>query len=43
VAQHEKEELAKRDTFLLRNWGYAALKEKIMYKAQKAGITVIVD
>jgi cytochrome c553 len=43
VAQHEKEQLAKNDEFLLRNWSYAALKEKIMYKAQKAGITVIVD
>ncbi len=43
VAQHEKEQIAKNDEFLLRNWSYAALKEKIMYKAQKAGINVIVD
>lgn len=39
--QQEKEEAAKEDEFLLRNWSYSALKEKISYKAEKAGITVI--
>lgn len=36
-AQGEKKE----DQFLLRNWSYSNLKEKITYKAQKAGIVVI--
>jgi hypothetical protein len=43
VAQEEKEQLTKEDAFLLRNWSFAALKEKIMYKAQKVGISVVVD
>lgn len=29
--------------FLLRNWSYASLKDKIMYKANKAGIKVILE
>ena len=43
AGQQEKEEIAKEDGFLLRNWSYYELKEKIMYKAEKAGITVIVE
>ncbi|MDB4921232.1 hypothetical protein [Mucilaginibacter sp.] len=41
VNQEQKEEIAKEDSFLLRNWSYYGLKEKITYKANKAGITVI--
>ncbi|HXS58692.1 MAG TPA: hypothetical protein VN726_21335 [Hanamia sp.] len=41
--QQGKEEAAKEDDFLLRNWSYHALKEKISYKAEKAGISIIVE
>ncbi|PWG77867.1 hypothetical protein DDR33_25250, partial [Pararcticibacter amylolyticus] len=41
VNQQAKEDLAKEDEFLLRNWGYSGLKEKIAYKAERAGIEVI--
>jgi hypothetical protein len=41
--QQEKEEIAKEDGFLLRNWSYYELREKISYKAKKAGITIIVE
>jgi IS605 OrfB family transposase len=41
VGQQEKEAAAKEDAFLLRNWSYYALKEKIWYKARRAGITVV--
>jgi len=43
ISQQQKEEVAKEDVFLLRNWSYGALKEKIAYKAERAGITVIVE
>jgi len=43
TGQEEKEAVAKEDAFLLRNWSYYELKEKISYKAKKAGITVIVE
>jgi len=43
VNQQDKEESAKADEFLLRNWSYYALKEKIFYKATRAGIEVIVE
>ncbi|WP_231490865.1 hypothetical protein [Pedobacter sp. Leaf170] len=43
VNQQEKEEIAKADPFLLQNWSYYNLKEKISYKAIKAGIQVIVE
>lgn len=43
VDQGDKEEAAKEDNFLLRNWGYYSLKEKIFYKAAKAGIEVIIE
>ena len=43
VAQEEKEEIARQDPFLLRNWGYASLKDKISRKANKVGITLIME
>jgi hypothetical protein len=43
INQQEKEDLAKEDDFLLRNWSYYGLKDKIAYKAKKAGITLIVE
>lgn len=43
VNQEQKEEIAKEEEFLLRNWGYYGLKEKIAYKANKAGINLIVE
>lgn len=43
VNQQQKEEVAKEDEFLLRNWGYYGLKEKIVYKAARAGINLIVE
>jgi len=39
--QEQKEEIAKADRFLLRNWSYYGLTKKIAYKADKAGITLI--
>lgn len=41
--QVDKEEVAKEDEFLLRNWSYYQLKQKIAYKAERAGIGVIVE
>jgi len=41
VNQSQKEEIAKEDGFLLRNWSYYGLKDKIKYKAAKAGIMII--
>ncbi len=43
VNQTQKEEMAKEEEFLLRNWSYYGLKDKIAYKANKAGINVIVE
>ncbi|WP_144243260.1 IS200/IS605 family element transposase accessory protein TnpB [Sphingobacterium sp. ML3W] len=43
VNQKMKEEFAKGDEFLLRNWSYFGLIEKIKYKANMAGINVIVE
>ncbi|WP_111633886.1 hypothetical protein [Pedobacter cryoconitis] len=43
VNQEQKEEIAKQDPFLLQNWSYYSLKDKINYKAEKAGIQVIVE
>ena len=43
VNQQAKEEIAKDDEFLLKNWSYYSLKEKITYKAEKAGIQLIVE
>ncbi|MCD0487737.1 hypothetical protein LPB86_05825 [Pedobacter sp. MC2016-14] len=41
--QQQKEELAKNEGFLLRNWSYFGLKEKLAYKAEKVGIMMIVE
>ena len=38
-----KIDIAKEEGFVLRNWGYYGLMEKIRYKADKAGIEVVVD
>ncbi len=43
VNQTNKEDVAKEDEFLLRNWSYYGLMEKIKYKANMAGINVIVE
>ncbi|GGH29220.1 transposase [Sphingobacterium alkalisoli] len=43
VNQTNKEEAAKDDEFLLRNWSYYGLIEKIKYKASMAGINLIVE
>lgn len=43
INQQEKEEIAKKDEFLLKTWSYYSLKEKITYKAEKAGILLIVE
>lgn len=43
INQQEKEEIAKDDHFLLQNWSYYSLKDKISYKAKLAGIQVIVE
>ena len=41
--QEEKIALAKEEEFVLRNWSYYELTQKIKYKAEKAGIELIVD
>ena len=46
--QKGREDKAKEDNlngepFVLRNWSYYGLKEKISYKAKMAGIKVIQD
>lgn len=43
VGQTEKEAAAVGEEFVLRNWSYYALKEKIQYKANKAGIMLITE
>lgn len=43
VNQSNKEEIAKDDAFLLRNWSYYGLMEKIKYKANMAGVNVIIE
>jgi hypothetical protein len=40
INQEQKEEIAKEDPFLLQNWSYFSLKDKINYKA---GIQVIIE
>lgn len=42
VDQPKKEKDAKKDEFILRNWSYSGLKNKICYKAAKVGIKVVV-
>jgi hypothetical protein len=39
--QADREEATKEDEFLLRNWSYYQLKQKIAYKAERAGIVMI--
>ena len=41
--QNEKSEIAKEEEFVLRNWSYFELMTKIKYKAEKAGIELIID
>ncbi len=41
LGQAAKEESAKEDEAILRNWSYCGLIEKIKYKAKAVGITVI--
>lgn len=42
--QTTKEKEAKEDQeFVLRNWSYFSLKEKIKYKAEKVGINVVIE
>lgn len=43
INQDEKEEVAKGDNFLLRNWGYFSLREKIEYKARMVGIKIVIE
>ena len=42
-SQSEKEVQAKENDFLLRNWTYYGLLEKINYKAARIGISVIIE
>jgi len=42
IDQEQKIELAKEEAFVLRNWGYYDLMTKIKYKAEKAGIELII-
>ncbi|WP_019037377.1 hypothetical protein [Psychroflexus tropicus] len=35
--------LAKEEGFVFRNWSYCDLMTKIKYKAEKAGIELIID
>jgi hypothetical protein len=41
--EEAKEEFEQGEPFLLRNWGYYGLKEKIAYKCRKFGIELIVE
>ena len=41
--QQQKSEIAKEEAFVLRNWSYYDLMTKIKYKAEKAGIELIID
>ena len=41
--QEEKTEIAKDEGFVLRNWSYNDLMTKIKYKANKAGLELIID
>lgn len=43
VNQTPKNAMARQDVFLLRNWGYHGLIEKIRYKAELAGIHLIIE
>ncbi|WP_142783806.1 hypothetical protein [Changchengzhania lutea] len=41
--QEDKIRIAKEEEFVLRNWSYYELITKIKYKAEKAGIEIIID
>lgn len=41
--QEDKIGIAKEEQFVLRNWSYYELMTKIKYKAEKAGIEIIID
>ncbi len=41
--QEQKETEAKKEEFLLRNWGYFGLKEMLAYKCNVAGVELIVE
>jgi hypothetical protein len=41
--QGDKTDIAKEEGFVLRNWSYYELMEKIKYKAEKAGIELVTD
>ena len=41
--QEDKVGIAKEEAFVLRNWSYYELMTKIKYKADKAGIELIID
>lgn len=41
ISQSQKEKEVKRDSFLLRNWGYYGLKQKLAYKANLFGIKIV--
>ena len=43
VDQTEKEEIAKCDSFVLRNWNFYTFRQKIAYKAERVGITLVVE
>ncbi|MBS0027711.1 hypothetical protein ACTJJ0_03515 [Chitinophaga sp. 22321] len=41
--QQATEDLAKENKFIVRNWNYGGLRQKIGYKANKAGINIIIE
>lgn len=41
IDQNHKERQAQKNPFLLRNWGYYGLKQKLIYKANLFGINVV--
>ena len=43
VDQDQNEEQAKGEQFIMRNWNYCGLRDKILYKADKAGIAVVIE
>lgn len=43
MEQTEKETLASEDAFLLRNWSFGSLRQKIAYKAEQKGIALVVE
>ena len=43
MEQTDKEAIATGDQFLLRNWSYGNLRQKIAYKAEREGIAFVVE